>query len=209
MQVDETLVETNFLTSDHTFVEMKKCSTKEAQAKRLMLKSCTLKDSQIHTQRWEVPFYLAPDFETNAGKIKLAYGAHGQNAMCLNVDGVDAHALFLDECASAETQTEFVMTASKGKHEWKNCASAGDDCACIGDLTFGSDTTKDYSNEISLQGYPGHKDTIECSGSALLSHALWAPDSTTEESAECQCRHDRFMDGEGDAEEATKNEEAA
>jgi len=165
------------------------------EQRKLVVKACTLEDSQVESQRWEVPFYLGGDggFDYGSGKIKLAYGAHGFHSLCLSTD--ETH-LLLDDCNTEGGPTEFAMSAVGGaKHTWEVCAEPGATCDCYGDVKYGSSDAKEYSSEVSMQD-PG-KGSITCAPADLQAKSLFDPGS--DESIECQCRHDAFMDGEGSA----------
>lgn len=162
--------------------------------KQVTLKPCTLLDSQEVTQRWEVPFYLAPDFLTGKGSIKLAYGSHGEHGLCLNNDG---HHLVLEHC-DQEGTTEWTMSSVGGaKHQWAQCAVEGAACSCAGEVKYGYSDTKHYSQPISMQG--AGSGSITCDTDTLASSILWTPDAESLDGYECQCRHDPVFDGEGDS----------
>lgn len=182
-----------------------KCITvdyhEEATYRRVKLDTCDMIDSQLKTQRFDVPSYLTSKeepFEYSSGSIKMAYGAHNSDAVCLSTDLIN---LFIETCASIQGSVEFNLESNVGKHEWEGCATQDSECSCKGEIRYGYEDAGTWTS-----GVPIYEEYATCDLYQMRKTFIAEPDATagTKSEPECECRHDKFLDGEGDAEEAAE-----
>lgn len=182
-------------------VQTKKCLTADftTALPEVSLKECTLRESQHHIQRWDIPFYEMPNFLYGKGYIKLGYGSHSRYAYCL---AVTSEVLDLVKCVGAQSQQWVVKAweqsgSNPTGHEWKDCSAEDENCNCPdGEIRFGDADQNDWT-----PGVPAPSGgATACSLKKLRDMAVPDPVTSTKGGVQvkCQCRHDHFVDGDED-----------
>jgi hypothetical protein len=178
---------------------------------QIQLRDCSLVDSQHLTQRWEVPMYTPPDFTDGNGAVRLAYGSHGVEGVCLSTDEVD---IYLEQCADVVQSSGNWHWAAMNGHNWESCASAPDGaCNCKGEVRIGHEETDSWSagvpvGESEVDGFMVDN-KMTCNLANMRELSMQLPDvggATDANAPQCQCRHDPFMDGEGTKDEAEERD---
>lgn len=195
--------------------ESGKCLTADFHSDRgieqIKVTECSLIDSQLHTQRWEIPMYTAPDFEEADGIMRLAYGGHEKAGLCLSTDEQD---IYLENCHDISGSISWHWQSVKS-HTWEGCGSVGSNCYCAGEVRIGDPDKETWSSGVPVgegeSDADGNtlKDQMTCSVAKLRESSVEMPDVTaitTANEAECQCRHDPIMDGDGTPAAAEKLE---
>lgn len=169
---------------------------------RVVLKPCSLLESQVIVQRWDVPFYLMPDFQRGEGYIKLGYGSHQFQALCLTIDGND---LALVQCTAANA-VQFIVEAWSDPHRWATCGPENEKCICEGgEVRFGDPDQNEWTPGVPV------KDDVVCKLEELRKISMEDPllaSTGLNSVVECECRHDNFVDGDGDESEAMRLDQA-
>jgi len=163
---------------------------------RVSLKDCTLRESQHHIQRWDLPFYEMPNFVTGKGYIKLGYGGHKRNAWCLTVT---AQVADLVQCVGAASVqwTVKAIEQNTGGHQWKDCASEGEQCICPnGEVRYGDADASEWTPGVPVDKDRTGKSGAVCSLDGLRDLAVQDPISDATGTVKCQCRHDAYVDGD-------------
>jgi len=161
--------------------------------KEVTLHECTGVENQERLQRWEAPMYIMPNFKSGEGVIRLGYGGHTDNAICLMTAG---EVVYTELCSSDAISEWIMRSIDLNGHAWKTCGAEDQECNCPhGEVRYGDGEKNIWTPGVPIQT------SIQCSLPTLQAASLPGAMAT---GGVCQCRHDLIMDGNGDVKETAK-----
>lgn len=152
---------------------------------KVMATDCTLSESQMQVQRWAVPFYHA-DEASMVGKIRLAYGASTDHALCLTTHN---DALGMARCS--ESETDFAFTRLE-PHVYADCGAEEEMCECAGEIRFGEADQNVWTPSVPVPSLQNQGSVTQCDLPELRFISMKDPvgpygEAEEPDKRQCQC----------------------